>query len=115
MAKGFFFCYTHPMRSYAFNFLFLAVGFLLSFGVSVFAVSNLEIEQNAYFEQYGEYFSDVSDPEHLVFTYETLCKGYYEIDSSNKNKIKYIGYGDLAYKYTYEETIDSFGSTTPLF
>jgi hypothetical protein len=51
------------------------------------------------------------DNNHQLFTYETLCKGYYIKDTSNKNKIKYIGFGDLDFKYTYEEDIPTIIST----
>jgi hypothetical protein len=51
----------------------------------------------------GEWIS----PTEQFNTYETLCTGFYIKDISNKNKTKFIGYGDLDFKYTYEENIPS--------
>lgn len=42
------------------------------------------------------------DSNHQFMTYETICSGYYIIDTSNKKKTVVIGYGDLKDKYTYE-------------
>lgn len=51
------------------------------------------------------------DNDHQLLTYETICKGYVIVDYSNKNKIKYTGFGDLADKYTYEENLDILTGT----
>lgn len=50
----------------------------------------------------GDYFSDVKDPTYTINTYESLCRGYY-IRHETDTTVEYIGYGDLADKYTYTE------------
>jgi len=72
---------------------------------------SLEVEQSDYYKKNKEYFTDVSNPDFEIHTYETICKGYYTIDKTDKKKVVYTGYGDLDFKYTYEEFID-FSSAT---
>jgi len=88
------------------SFIFYTfVGFLLGFGLTSFAQLNLEAEQEAYFEEKGEY---ISDPKNGVHTYTTLCKGYFYDDGLGT----VTGYGDLADKYTYQYEKGSSVSTT---
>lgn len=56
----------------------------------------------------GEYIDEYTQ----FFTYESICSGYYLVDYSNKNKIKYTGYGDLAEKYTYTLDANIVASST---
>jgi len=104
---------THRTESYIKLILALIVGTLFIAAIANEA-NNLEIEQAAYFEKYGTYFSVPYDEltRTEVVTYDERCRGYIEIDFSKKGKIKYTGYGDLSSKYTYE-TIIASSSTSP--
>jgi len=75
---------------------------------------SLDSQQYVLFKQTGEYFSDVSNPQFTINTYETLCKGYYTIETTPTETI-YTGYGDLPDEYTYTiKTTDSKASSTPI-
>ena len=76
---------------------FFIVGVLIASTTSI-AVAAFKFPEDV---EPGSWISDTEQ----YFTYETLCKGYYIVDYSSKNKIKYTGYGDLDFKYTYEEDI----------
>jgi len=90
--------------------------FFAFFGIAIFAgaekLPSLEVEQADYYKINKEYFTDFSDPNFEVHTYETICKGYYTIDKTDKKKVVYTGYGDLDFKYTYEEFIDLSSATS---
>jgi len=80
------------------------------------------IEEQEYSKKFtGEYFTDVSDPDFTINTYETVCKGYYTIED-NVTSFIYKGYGDLADEYTYtlekpqvELTASSTPKETPIY
>jgi hypothetical protein len=81
----------------------IIIGTLLSFAF-VFVEAKVKLPS-----EYQDIEPGIWLDEYTQFnTYEELCTGYYLVDYSNKNKIKYIGYGDLAGKYTYETFIDTF-------
>jgi hypothetical protein len=73
--------------SLLFNVLFVEAG-----GKFKIPEEYQNIEAGSYIDEYTQ-----------LFTYETICSGYYIVDRSNANKTKYTGYGPLADKYTYEE------------
>jgi len=91
--------------------IYFAVGFFLSavfFGVINLSWAALKLDY-----PYSEYEPGTwIDDKTQFFTYESLCSGYYLVDYSNKQKIKYTGYGDLANLYTYEVPVISFISPT---
>lgn len=87
-------------------FIFAAFCFLIGFVSIVSAAYKYPYPYNEY--EAGQWISETEQ----FFTYETICSGYYIADYSNKNKIKYTGYGDLEFKYTYEQEIPYFITAT---
>ncbi len=65
------------------------------------AQTNFIVEEEAYFNTYGTYFSDVDTDGLGVHTYEKICRGFFLVEKTPEAFI-YTGYGDLADKYTYE-------------
>lgn len=63
--------------------------------------TDLENDQQAVREETGMYFSDFTNPQFTIHTYETVCKGYYTIEDTPEALI-YTGYGDLSSNYTFE-------------
>jgi len=97
---------TMLIRNLFYAFIALIVGGSLSaVGSSVYALTTTERndiidKQSAALEFTGSY-QPVYDDLVKVFTYETLCKGFYAVED-NGTIIKYTGFGDLAENYTYE-------------
>jgi len=91
-----------PLALYFFstNLLFIFAQNKLDYSLT----SDLIDEQQSALRFTGDYFSDVSNPQFTVNTYETICKGYYTIENTGTELI-YKGYGDLADEYTYVEQI----------
>ena len=85
------------------RYIFLSILILITY-VNITYITNAKVDIPYPLSEIepGQFISDTEQ----LFTYETLCSGYYIKDTSNKNKIKYIGYGDLSDKYTYEQAID---------
>jgi len=86
------------------NFLWFGTGFFIAaivFGIVNISLAGLKLPYPYTEYEPGQWISETEQ----FFTYETICSGYYIKDVSNKNKVKYIGYGDLDYKYTYEEAV----------
>jgi len=100
---------------------FVLGGSLLAVGSSISALTLSErdsviSEQESALKFTGTY-QPVYDDLVKVYTYESLCKGFYTIED-NGVTIKYTGFGDLADQYTYETestTIqkDTISTTTP--
>jgi len=65
------------------------------------AQSLIEEDQKQALKFTGEYFTDHTNPQFTINTYETICKGYYTIRETDTS-YEYIGYGDLAEQYTYD-------------
>jgi len=76
--------------------------------------TDLEVEQEIVLDKTGEYFSDVSNPNYTINTYETVCKGYYIIEVTDTEIIQ-TGYGDLANEFTKTElrTNSKISTTSP--
>jgi len=108
------------VRNYFYAFIALIIGGSLSaVGTSVYALTTTERndiidKQSAALEFTGTY-QPVYDDLVKVFTYETICKGFYTVED-NGVTIKYTGFGDLASDYTYETdsttSKDSIATTT---
>jgi len=79
---------------------FVSTAFAYTFGEPTL------IEQDQEFAKKltGDYFSDISDPNFQVFTYEKVCKGFYTVEKSGDTIIT-TGYGDAADDYTSTERI----------
>jgi len=112
------------MQSTAKQSVFL-IGVLFLFFLSFYALyaatekekTLLETEQQNEREKSGTYFSDTTNKDYQIHTYEELCKGYYTIEYQKDGTITSIGYGDLAEKYTFDIQTDistlSLSSSTP--
>lgn len=86
-------------------FVGLAIALPLGAVYAQLSATDLSLVQEAqeYSRKFtGDYFSDVKDPLYTINTYETLCRGYF-IRHETDTTIEYIGYGDLADRYTYTE------------
>lgn len=95
------------------SFAIFIIGSLTSTLILLAAFANASVKLPPDYQHIGP--GGFIDSTHQLMTYEQICNGYYIIDTSNKNKTKYIGFGDLADKYTYEEVPFTLTatSTTP--
>lgn len=73
---------------------------------------SLEEEQEIYKERFGTYFSDTSDKDLQIHTYEAPCSGWYTEEKITDTQIRYDGYGDLSDNYTYVKNISVSTDTT---
>jgi len=97
------------------GFLIGTVGLHYTYALSSTELKLIETEQTAVLKQTGSYFTDHKDPKITLNTYETICKGYYIIETTPDNII-YTGYGDLKNQYTYtipNENKFTKSTTTP--
>jgi hypothetical protein len=101
------------------KFLYFSIGFFLCSllagyiaNAQTITVSDL---QDQYYKQHRVYFSDHSDKDYTINTYEQVCKGYYTVERTY-DKLIYTGYGDLADEYTYTEDVSprTISSTSTL-
>lgn len=82
----------------------VALVLVLPLGYAMAQMQNIiENDQEVVLKRTGQYFTDVSNPQFTVNTYERSCKGYYTIEETD-DEIIYTGYGDLANEYTYTIT-----------
>jgi len=78
----------------------LLVGNKISQAISLSEKSIIVNEQESFKNRSGDFFSDTTDENFTVNTYETICKGYY-IKEKTGTEYNYIGFGPLADEYTY--------------
>jgi hypothetical protein len=89
------------------------VGFI-SFFMGVFIVGQvfaltstekniIQSEQEFYFDKENKYYSDTSNPDLIVNTYEAPCKGYFIVEE-NDTEYKSTGFGPLSDNYTFTQT-----------
>jgi len=87
----------------------------LSLALTVTEKAIIESDQESAMKYTGMYQPVYNDLVQ-VFTYETICKGFYTVED-NGVSIKYTGFGELADQYTYtvDKVIKSKVSTsTPI-
>jgi len=92
---------------------FLAVN--VSYGLTVLEKNEIISFQESAQKLTGD-FASVYDDLVQVFTYETVCTGFYAVED-NGVTIKYTGFGDLKDEYTYtidKSVVDSIASSTPI-
>lgn len=61
-------------------------------------------EEQTQASKYTGSYQPVYDKPIQVFTYETICKGYYTVEKT-ADSIIYTGYGDLKDQYTHTEKL----------
>jgi len=67
----------------------------------------LILEEQSYAQKYtGDFYTDTTNPELQIHTYETLCKGFYILEDDGITR-SFTGYGDLADDYTYSIEVSS--------
>jgi len=86
---------------YLFLGLVLGLSFALILNTSYAQFSDI-IQEQVYAEKYTGSYQPVYETDFQVFTYETLCKGFYIITDDGVEKTV-TGYGDLAELYTYTQ------------
>lgn len=89
------------------NLFYAIIGFTLAISTSsVLALTSVEtnsiMDEQLYAQKYTGTYQPVYEGPVKVFTYETICKGFYTIED-NGVEIKYTGFGDLADEYTFSE------------
>jgi len=102
---------------YTFIGVMLAVSLTPVLALTTTETKTISTEQE-YALKYTGMYQPVYDQPVKIYTYETLCKGYYTLED-NGLEIKYTGFGDLADDYTYTITkpvVDTLkaSSTPPL-
>lgn len=102
------------------SFFYGIIGFTLAVSLSsVYALTASEeavvLDEQNYALKYTGSFQPVYDnKDYQVFTYETLCKGFYVVED-NGDSVRFTGFGDLAddYTYTYDKFVEvSVASST---
>jgi hypothetical protein len=106
----------HTKILYTFYGIFLsAIITPIAFALTTAESQIIESEQKSALRFTGSY-QPVYDQLVDVYTYETICKGYYTVED-NGIDIVYTGFGDLADQYTYSrpshtKLLDSKPTTT---
>jgi len=94
---------TMVVRNTFYVFLGLALGISLSLILNAAyaqTVSSDILQEQVYAEKYTGDYQPVYEKEYQVYTYETICKGFYVLQDDGTT-LTSIGYGDLAELYTY--------------
>jgi len=74
-------------------------------------LSDVVVDQSEYFSKNNTYYSDTTNDNLQVYTYETLCTGYYIVEKKD-GIIKQTAFGDLSEKFTKQYVIEKTVSTS---